>query len=228
MELNLQQRDSRALWALSAQWLTLVLIALALWWATPESNTSQPPKIMLQALLEVFGLVALVLVLLRKPSAVATQLLGGVTLATAVWLSSIRTFISDDSGAWGLILLDTPLIAPVAILIGLVIFYFAAQVGAGVGRSYRLGAAALWGGLLIATLGMLYFWVINAVPPFSNWYMVEPVQFVSLLTAALLYPLMLWLGGAGVSEERPSILPWGIFVILSWYAAHWTLLGFGR
>ncbi len=228
MELKIQHRDPRTLWAISAQWLTLALLALALWWATPESTTAQPPKIMLQVLLEIFGLVALALALTRKPSVVATQLLGGLTLATAVWLSSARTFTSDDTGAWGLILLNTPLIAPVAILIGLVVFYLAAQVGAGVGRNYRLGAAALFGGLLIATLGMLYFWVINAVPPFSSWYLVEPVQFVSLLTAALLYPLMLWLGGAGVSEERPSILPAGIFVLLTWYAAHWVLLGFGR
>lgn len=228
MESNKREVDLRASWSTSAQLLTLALIALGLWWATPDNNPYLPPKIMLQTLLAVFGLAALALALARKPSIVATQLLGGVTVATAVWLANTRTFSSTDNGAWGLILNATPLIAPIAILLGLVMFYLAAQAGVGVVKSNRFGVAALAGGLLIAVIGMLYSWVINTVPPFNNWYLVEPVQFVSILTVALLYPLMLWLGGAGVSEEKPSILPWGIFAILLWYAVHWVLLGYGR
>jgi hypothetical protein len=228
---------AQAPWFAAVQITALALLALALWWA---GVPLEPHRGLLALLLVAFGLISLawlaavlldayagsaaapfvawVAMLRRGP---VMSLLGGLTLATACYLSASRTFAVADTGQFGQFAKGLPIIAPVVMLATLIIAH-ASILPALRAKQAPFGLAALLGAVLLVLLATAFYALVTLAQPFNGWYVIEFRQYAGLLAGALLYGSALWLGGAGIRPEaRWLILPEGMVLVLSWFLMYW-------
>lgn len=206
----------KQIWVMVAQCVTILLTVLALYWAT--TLTSERPVISLQhqVLLGVLAAVALVVALVPKwRRGEAAAILGGVTLATACWLASEKTWdipFFEESGAY------IPLLVPVVAGAAVVMAVWGLIARAGFREHARLGLGAVVSGAVVALFAGGYYLLINRVPAFKLEelnYAINPNQLQEELAILMLYPLALWLGGIGIRRyARIIILPAGLALVL--------------
>ena len=219
----------RQIWFVTVQVAVLALLALSLAW-------SPAPIFHYRILLGLLAMASLAVALvpaLRRHQIAA--LLGGLTLATACWLSGEHTwnlpvFANADPPA------AVPFIAPVvlgvALVLGLILLIF--QILAllrVIPREARFHGAATFtkASLAVAailTVFSLVCWgVINFTPSLRALeYQVSLAQISEMLASVLTFSLALWLGGAAINKEsRWSFLPLGTVFVLAVFFVIWHL-----
>lgn len=221
---------ARQAWYILVQLAVLALLALALYWASqppdpanpivelqrPELQRWQDAFLLYRLPLMVFGgaslLFACIPPLRRSPIA---AILGGVTLGTACWLSSVHLWqprlLTEVSAT-------VPLMAPV--LFAAVVFLFALGLFARAGvlrGTTGPGQAALAGWLLLT--GMILAGshaVVSVTSLHGLGYEITRDQLWEMLAAVTLFLPAIWLGGVAVRREsRWCFQPLGMALVLA-------------
>jgi hypothetical protein len=203
------------IWSLAAQVAMLALTALALAWAAIPAKPYQG----LLLLLAVVAVVTIKLPAWRRSEAAA--LVGSLTLATACLLSTTRTwdlpYLADLTPSAYL-----PLLLPVLVTAAVALILWALIARAGLGSASRIGIPVLLGGVCLALATLGFYAMVHGIAAFNALYGFELNQLYEMLTATLLYPLALWLGGAGVrATTRWSVQSAGTAVLLLAFLVFW-------
>ena len=213
---------ARAAWLIVAQCAALGLLACALMLAGRSSDALPQTRQALLLLLALLHLGIAGVPAWRRSS--FAGVLGGVTLATACWLSAKVTLEIEAPGDWGFLVTFIPLAAPIALAVAVVLVVWGLAVRGGLADSSRLGLAAMLGGLLLASISIGLYRLVNFSPAFKSLYMIESYQLTALLSSLTLYSLALWLGSVGLRPVGGRRLqPLGMALVLIGFVAYWHI-----
>lgn len=224
---------AQAVWLLAVQVAALALLVLALFWAGAESDSAnryipplslhagqqllQPLKLLLLLLAAGHLIVAVIPALRRGP---VSGIWGGITLATACWLTARVTFLVVDKD--GFCNPTEPIVAAIVPPAAVALAIWGMIARARLIDASRLGAAALAGGLLLAFFSVGFYLLITYSPAFRNLYSIEIHQLDIMLASIALYSSALWLGSAGLRPEGGwRVQPLGMALIAGIFFACW-------
>lgn len=207
---------AQRVWSIVTQCFALAVMGLSLFWAAVPDKPYQ-------ALLGLLATAALVIALIQSwRYGQLAAIAGSVVLATACMLSYDHTWTASFLASTYI-----PLITPVVISVSGVCLIWALIIRAGlVGQSW-LGVGALIGSLVLCLPALAFYVLINRVHAFRLAelnYAFFPDQLQEILSAALLYPFALWLGGTGVRPtNRFPIISVGSVVIVGGFLIFWHM-----
>lgn len=205
---------AQRIWSISLQCLALAVMGLSLFWSAVPAKPYQVLLGLLACAMLLFTLV---------PSWRHGQLAaiaGSIILATACMLSYDHTWTASFLASTYI-----PLMTPIVIGVSCVCLLWGLIVRAGlVGQSW-LGVGALIGSVLLCIPAAAFYLLINRVHAFQLAelnYAFFPDQLQEILSAALLYPCALWLGGAGFRPtNRIPLFSIGAVVIAGGFLLFW-------
>lgn len=203
------------IWLVVVQCIALALSVLACVWAEPPERYT----LVLLGGLGV-GLLLVALIPLWRRHALS-GVLCGVGLAFLCSLATKNAIAVNEFG-------DTiPMLLPILIAISIPVVLWGIFARVGLRDQAGFGIAALIGGALILLVELLFYY-LTTYTGFKMLYSIEVEQLLGVVTAALLYPLAMWLAGVGVRPDtRLAFLPLGIGLLLLGATAYWFITAKG-